>query len=184
MPTGIFRPDRSQSETLVVLGDVAGKGLPAALTVSMLIGALGSITEATDSPAEILAGLNRILISRGSGFTTCIVLRLSPSGKLILANAGHLAPYRNGQELASPPELPLGLDPSLKFSEQQFQLAPGDRLTLLTDGIPEATHQGELFGFERTAMLSSSPAGIIAEAALKFGQADDITVISMVATCT
>lgn len=82
------------------------------------------------------------------------------------------------------PELPLGLDPSLKFSEQQFQLAPGDRLTLLTDGIPEATHQGELFGFERTAMLSSSPAGIIAEAALKSGQADDITVISMVATCT
>jgi hypothetical protein len=172
----------SQPETLIVLGDVAGKGLPAALTVSMLVGALGSLIETMDSPAEILAGLNRRLISRGSGFTTCLILRLSPSGKLILANAGHLAPYLNGKELVSPPELPLGLDPHVVFSEQHFQLVHGDRLTLLTDGIPEATNHGELFGFERTATVSSSPANTIAEAALQFGQADDITVISVVTT--
>ncbi|MEA2542156.1 MAG: phosphoserine phosphatase RsbU/P [Acidobacteriaceae bacterium] len=172
----------TQPETLIVLGDVAGKGLPAALTVSMLVGALGSLIETTCSPAEILAGLNRRLISRGAGFTTCLILRLSPSGKLILANAGHLAPYLNGEELVSPHELPLGLDPDMIFSEQQFQLVHGDRLTLLTDGIPEATNHGELFGFERTANLSSFPADTIAEAALRFGQADDITVISVVTT--
>jgi serine phosphatase RsbU (regulator of sigma subunit) len=53
-------------------------------------------------------------------------------------------------------------------------------LTLLTDGVPEATCGGELFGFERTAALSASPAAAIAEAALRYGQADDITVISVV----
>jgi serine phosphatase RsbU (regulator of sigma subunit) len=164
-----------------VLGDVAGKGLPAAMTVSMLVGALRSIIETTSSPAEILAGLNRRLVGRGSGFTTCLVMRLSPSGNTILANAGHPAPYRNGRELASPPALPLGLDPNAVFSEQSFQLVRGDRLTLLSDGLPEATNHRELFGFERTSALSCSPANAIAEAALRFGQADDITVISVVA---
>ena len=171
----------SQPETLIVLGDVAGKGLPAAITVSMLVGALRSLIETTSSPAEILAGLNRRLVSRGSGFTTCLIMRLSPSGNVIVANAGHLAPYRNGQELVCPPTLPLGLDPGAVFSEQTFQLAQGDRLTLLTDGVPEATNHRELFGFERTATLSVSPAQTIAEAALRFGQVDDITVISVVA---
>jgi hypothetical protein len=48
--------------------------------------------------------------------------------------------------------------------------------------FPQATNHGELFGFERTATLSSCPANTIAEAALRFGQADDITVISVAAT--
>jgi serine phosphatase RsbU (regulator of sigma subunit) len=67
------------------------------------------------------------------------------------------------------------------FSEQSGRLAKGDRLTLLTDGVPEATNHHELFGFERTSNLSCAPAKTIAEAALRFGQADDITVISVVA---
>ncbi len=169
-----------EANTLIVLGDVAGKGLAAAMTVSMLVGALHSLVETTGSPAEILAGLNRRLLSRGSGFTTCLAIRLSPSGELTLANAGHLPPYRNGQELSSPPALPLGLDQHAEFAEQTVQLAHGDRLTLLTDGIPEATSHRELFGFERTARLSSLPAAEIADTARRFGQEDDITVISIV----
>jgi phosphoserine phosphatase RsbU/P len=169
-----------EANTLIVVGDVAGKGLAAAMTVSMLVGALHSLVETTGSPAHILAGLNRRLLNRGSGFTTCLAIRLSPSGELTLANAGHLAPYRNGQELSSPPALPLGLDQHAEFSEQTVQLAPGDRLTLLTDGIPEATRHRELFGFERTARLSSLPAAEIAAAARRFGQEDDITVVSIV----
>jgi phosphoserine phosphatase RsbU/P len=165
--------------TLIVLGDVAGKGLAAAMTVSMLVGALHSLVETTNSPAEILAGLNRRLLNRGSGFTTCLVISLSSSGELKLANAGHLAPYRNGQELPTPPALPLGLDQNAEFEEQTVQLVPGDRLTLLTDGIPEATSHHELFGFERTAQLSTRPAAEIASTALDFGQQDDITVISI-----
>jgi serine phosphatase RsbU (regulator of sigma subunit) len=177
LPTTITN---SQPDTLIVLGDVAGKGLPAAMIVSLLVGALRSLVENTGSPAELLAGLNRRLVGRGSGFTTCLAIRLLSSGTLILANAGHLAPYLNGQELISSPALPLGLDPNAVFSEQTFQLSPGDRLTLVTDGVPEATRHGELFGFERTASLSSSSAAMIAEAALHFGQEDDITVISLV----
>ena len=71
-------PD-TQPDILIVLGDVAGKGLPAAMTVSLLIGALRSIVETTSSPSEILAGLNRRLLGRGFGFTTCLALRISPS---------------------------------------------------------------------------------------------------------
>ncbi|HEY1987131.1 MAG TPA: PP2C family protein-serine/threonine phosphatase [Terracidiphilus sp.] len=171
----------SPSDTLIVLGDVAGKGLPAAMTVSLLVGALRSLIETTTSPAEILAGLNRRLLGRGSGFTTCLAMRLSPNRTFVFANAGHLAPYHNGQELGSPPALPLGLDPDAVFLEQSFQLAQGDRLTLLTDGVPEATRHRELLGFERTATLSRSPANAIAAAAIRFGQVDDITVISLVA---
>ena len=168
-------------DILIVLGDVAGKGLPAAMTVSLLVGAIRSLVETTGSPAEILAGLNRRLLGRGSGFTTCLAIRFSTSGTIILANAGHLAPYQNGQELISPPALPLGLDPNAAFPEQTFQLVNGDRLTLLTDGVPEASCRGELFGFERAASLSTLPAAAIAEAALRFGQADDITVLTIVA---
>jgi len=168
------------ADTLIILGDVAGKGLAAAMTVSLLVGALRSLVETTGSPAKILAGLNRRLLGRGSGFTTCLAIRLSSSGTLTLANAGHLAPYRNGQELACEPALPLGLDQNAVFAEQIVQLVRGDRLTLLTDGVPEATSRRELFGFERTAHLSSLPAAQIAEAALRFGQEDDITVISIV----
>ncbi len=184
IPLPASGPDASpdaEHDTLIVLGDVAGKGLPAAMTVSMLVGALRTLVETTGSPAQILAGLNRRLIGRGSGFTTCLVMRLAPSGKLILANAGHLAPYRNGMELECPTALPLGLDPDAVYSESEYELIPGDRLTLLTDGVPEAVSRGELFGFERTAKLSTSSAAAIAEAALQFGQADDITVISIVA---
>ena len=128
------------------------------MTVSLLVGAIRTLAETTGSPAEILAGLNRRLVGRGSGFTTCLTIRLSPSGALILANAGHLAPYRNGEELSSPPALPLGLDPKAAFTEQSFQLVRGVHLTLVTDGVPEATNRGELFGFERTSSISTSPA--------------------------
>jgi len=169
-----------QPDVLIVVGDVAGKGLPAAMTVSLLIGALRSIVETTSSPAEILAALNRRLLGRGFGFTTCVVLRISISGNLVVANAGHLAPYLNGQELSLSPAFPLGLDANAEYVENILQLARKDRLTLLTDGVPEAGTGRELFGFEHTADLSSSPAPEIAEAALRFGQSDDITVISIV----
>ena len=169
-----------QPDVLIVVGDVAGKGLPAAMTVSLLIGALRSIVETTSSPAEILAALNRRLLGRGFGFTTCVVLRISISGNLVVANAGHLAPYLNGQELSLSPAFPLGLDANAEYVENVLQLAHKDRLTLLTDGVPEAGTGRELFGFEHTADLSSSPAPEIAEAALRFGQSDDITVISIV----
>ena len=170
----------ADGDTLIVLGDVSGKGLPAAMTVSFVVGAVQMISEYTSSPAEMLAGLNRKLLGRGSGFTTGLIVRISPGGAMTLANAGHLAPYLNGRELVVEPSLPLGLVADTAFLEQTFQLAAGDHLTLLTDGIPEAACRGELFGFTRTEELSGQPAAAIAEAARSFGQTDDITVLSVV----
>jgi serine phosphatase RsbU (regulator of sigma subunit) len=76
--------------------------------------------------------------------------------------------------------LPLGFDPDAAFVEQTFQVVPGDRLTLLTDGVPEAACRQELFGFDRTRGISSQSAEEIAAAAKSFGQQDDITVLTLI----
>jgi hypothetical protein len=166
-------------KTLIVLGDVSGKGLPAAMTVSLAVGVIRTLADFTTSPSAILAGLNTRLIGRGSGFTTCLAMEISRDGRLLFANAGQLAPYRNGVEIASEASLPLGIVADLVFPESTLQLAEGDRLTLMTDGIPEAASARELFGFSRTEGLSQKSAEQIAEAARLFGQTDDITVLSI-----
>ncbi len=170
-------------ETLIVVGDVSGKGLKAAMNVSVIVGALRTLAEITTSPALILAGLNRRLQSRDAGFTTCIVLRFAADNTLTLSNAGHLAPYVNGRELETEANLPLGLLESCCYQEQSIPLNPGDHLTMLTDGIPEATRRiakkDELFGFTRTQEIAHQTAASIAQAALSFGQTDDITVLTI-----
>ena len=168
------------SSVLIIVGDVAGKGLPAALLVSLVVGTLRALAEWTDSPAQILAGLNRSLQGRGQGFTTCLAMSISPDRTVLtFANAGHIAPYVNGFELRTEPNLPLGLVPASEYDEVHYTLQAGDHLTVLTDGVPEAMHHRELFGFERTVMISRQPAGQIAEAARTFGQTDDITVLTI-----
>lgn len=166
--------------TLIVIGDVAGKGLPAALQVSLVVGALRTLAECTEAPSEILAGLNRSLQGRGAGFTTCLALSISPDRSVLtFANAGHIAPFVNGFELRTEPNLPLGLVPELSFEEARYALNPGDHLTVLTDGVPEAMNHRELFGFERTGQVSRQPAAMIADTARSFGQTDDITVLTI-----
>jgi len=167
---------------LIAVGDVSGKGLPAALMVSLLVGTLRTYAESLVSPAEILAGLNRRVQGRtGGGFTTCLVLRADADGTLTLANAGHIAPYLDGMEIAVDNGLPLGLTAESIYTEAAFELAAGARLTLLTDGVVEArSPTGELFGFERTEAISLESPAAIAEAAQSFGQDDDITVLSLV----
>jgi phosphoserine phosphatase RsbU/P len=166
-------------KTLIVLGDVSGKGLPAAMTVSLIVGVIRTLVDSTTSPGAILAGLNARLVGRGTGFTTCLAIAIDPDGTLTFANAGQLAPYRNGVEIPSEAGLPLGIIPGLTFAESTLQLAPNDRLTLMTDGIPEAASNRELFGFSRTEQLSQQSAENIAAAAQLFGQTDDITVLSI-----
>jgi hypothetical protein len=162
---------------LVVIGDVAGKGLKAAMNVSMLIGALRRITE--QSPAKILQSLNRVLIGTDS-FTTCQVAWFAANGELILANAGHLPPYLNSQEVALPGGLPLGVLPDTAYPEIRLYLHPGDRILLLSDGVVEARRpSGELFGFDRVHNLSNQSAFYIADAAKEWGQEDDITVLAV-----
>jgi hypothetical protein len=167
---------------LVAIGDVSGKGMPAALLVSLLVGVLQTLADITTSPSKILSELNCRLLSRSAGgFTTCLILRADPDGTLVIANAGHLAPYVDGKELSLENSLPLGVFADTEYFESTFQFDPGWHITLVTDGVIEARDKhGTLFGFERTADLSTRSAEAIAETAQAFGQEDDITVLSMV----
>jgi hypothetical protein len=166
---------------LVAIGDVAGKGMPAAMTVSLLVGMLRMLTRSTVSPANILHTVNQSMLGRTpGGFITCLMLHVSTEGMVTAANAGHLFPYINGKELALGNSLPLGVDSSAEYVECSFVLDDDDQLTLLTDGVLEARNaSGELFGFDRAASISRRPAAEIAHAAAQFGQDDDITVLSL-----
>jgi serine phosphatase RsbU (regulator of sigma subunit) len=166
---------------LVVIGDVSGKGMPAAMTVSLLVGTVRTLAHYTQSPGDILAAMNQRMLARSSGgFTTCLVLRADTDGKLTVANAGHIPPYLAGHELALEGGLPLGLSAETTYTESTFQLSPNQQLTLLTDGVVEARDKtGALYGFERAAALSIQPPEAIARAAQAFGQDDDITVLSL-----
>jgi hypothetical protein len=173
------RPDGS---VLIAIGDVSGKGMPAAMMVSLLVGAFNALAETTNSPAQLLAGLNRRILGRNhGGFTTCLILHASPNGTCTAANAGHIPPYHNGEELACENNLPLGLVAEAVYCEFTFQTGDGDRITLLTDGVVEAANsKRELFGFERAEQIINNPAAAIAEAAQQWGQEDDITVLSVI----
>jgi len=166
---------------LIVIGDVSGKGMPAAMTVSLLVGTVRTLAHYTHCPGEILWAMNQRMLGRSAGgFTTCLVLRADPDGTLTVSNAGHLAPYRNQAELNLENGLPLGLDANTVYAESAFELAEGEQLTLLTDGVVEARNKiGELFGFERTNAISIESADSIAHAAQEFGQEDDITVLTI-----
>jgi phosphoserine phosphatase RsbU/P len=162
---------------LITLGDVAGKGLQAAMNVSMLMGALRRTSER--SPARILESLNRVLIGSES-FTTCQVAWFGPDGEVVVANAGHLPPYLNTQEVRLPGGLPLGVISEVTYDEVRLYLHPGDRLLMMSDGVVEARQgSGELFGFDRVHNLSNQTAFYIADAAKAFGQEDDITVLTI-----
>ena len=166
---------------LAVIGDVSGKGMPAAMTVSLLVGTLRTLAHFTHSPGEILAAMNYRMLARShGGFTTCLVLRVGTNGQVTVANAGHLPPYLGGKEVPVEGGLPLGLSAESTFAETTFRLGEEEQLTLISDGVVEARGaQGELFGFERTAMMAKESAEHIASAAQRFGQADDITVLTV-----
>ncbi len=173
-------PDAS---TLIVIGDVSGKGLKAAMTVSLIVGTLRTLIDYTQEPTEILQGMNRRLFGRvQDGFATCVVLRLKANGDATIANAGHLAPFRDGEELPLRGSLPLGVSADAAPEELVFRLHEGETLTLYTDGIVEArSATGELYGFERVQILAQErqSAEQIVAAACAFGQEDDITVLSI-----
>ncbi len=166
---------------LIVVGDVSGKGLPAALIVSVLVGAIRAEAAHGTDPAALLASLNDRMMGRAhGGFVTCLAAHLDKDGQMTLSNAGHLSPYLNGKELPVSASLPLGLVDSARYESLVQRLAPSDRLTFVSDGVVEAQSRNrELFGFERTLALSCSSAQTIAETAQEFGQQDDITVVTV-----
>jgi phosphoserine phosphatase RsbU/P len=174
---------------LIVVGDVSGKGLQAAMNASTLVGALRN--EISHDPATVLNRLNNVLLGaearpgaainqKAASFATCVCARVYPDGTMVVANAGHVHPYRDGREMELAADLPLGVIPNIQYEQATFQLEVGDRLIFLSDGVVEASNaHGELFGFERTQQVSNESARYIAQTAKRFGQTDDITVVSM-----
>jgi hypothetical protein len=163
---------------LVAVGDVSGKGIQAALTVSEILGALRGCTERR--PAAVLEYLNNVLRKQKGGFVTCCVALIASGGEVAIANAGHLAPYRDGEELPVDSGLPLGIVEDVSWPETVHAFGESERLTFVSDGVVEArSPTGELYGFERTRAISTRAAEEIASEARAFGQEDDITVLTI-----
>ena len=144
----------------LVIGDVAGKGVPAALVMATVLTMLRSTVQGTASPGEVLARVNDLLAANiPSGmFVTCFFALLdSQSGRLHYANAGHEPPYR--QQKRSATELwatgmLLGLMPGTRYEEHEVTLSKGERLLFYSDGLVEAHNPGrEMFGFPRLQKL-------------------------------
>jgi serine phosphatase RsbU (regulator of sigma subunit) len=170
---------------LIVVGDVVGKGLKAGMLVALLVGAIRTATDTSLDPEFVLGVLNKRLLRRGDAQATCLALSIARDGDATLANAGHMAPYLNGEALPMEGALPLGMIEGTEFSVMRFQLHENDKLVLMSDGITEATDsEGKLFGFERVHELlrRARSATEVATAAQSFGQKDDISVISVTRT--
>ncbi|MFL6450061.1 MAG: SpoIIE family protein phosphatase [Bryobacteraceae bacterium] len=163
----------------VVVGDASGKGMKAALLVSVIVGALRN--RKSDQPLEVLGQLNAVLLDQSEGgFTTCCCALFVPDGTLAIANAGHLAHYRNGREIETAPGLPLGVVRDASWEETRIELQPNDRVLWMSDGVVEARNgERDLLGFQRAEELATRSASEIAQAAQQFGQDDDITVVSI-----
>lgn len=140
----------------LVIGDVADKGIPAAMVMASTRSLLHAAADVTHSPAEILTRVNDLLFADTPTkmFVTCFIALLDPvSGKLCFSNAGHDLPYRHSkgqvQELYAR-GMPLGLFPGSQYDEHEIQLAPGESLLFYSDGMVEAHNpQKEMFGFPR-----------------------------------
>lgn len=174
--------------TLVVLGDVSGKGLMAAMAVSLIVGAVRALAEDHPDPAELLTLLNRRLCGRlQGGFATCVILQIDPVEGSALASAGHPAPYLNDREIELPGALPLGISPLVTYEKRRIDFKEGDHFSLYTDGLLEARNQaGELYSFTRLGRLFAShpSAAQATQAAVNFGQDDDITVLTLTRLAT
>ena len=141
------------------IGDVSGKGVPAALLMAVMRSMFRSEARRACSAAEIVGTMNRNLSEEYAGgeFVTMFVgiLDLS-SGHLDYCNAGHEAPLVSGQLLDVKRNLPVGALSDWAYEGQQTQLKPGDMLFLYTDGLSEAmNNKGELLGRQRVQQLAS-----------------------------
>ena len=173
-------PGNGDGSVLIVVGDVTGKGLQAGMLVALIVGAIRSAVQHSTDPLRVLNSLNEELCDREHASATCLMLRIEADGTVALANAGHLPPYLNGQEMQMEGSLPLGVIAEPEFPVMHFKLKTGDTLMLMSDGIAEAQDEhGHLFGFERIDQMLREPmtASSLAAAAQSFGQEDDILVL-------
>ena len=146
----------------VVMGDAAGKGIPAALVVSATSSVLRAVAQAlgSSSPSEVLAQVNETLFARipPNMFVTCFYAILDPkNGSMNYANAGHDLPYLwhggDCEELRAR-GMPLGLMAGMSYEQKEIELDAGEGVLFYSDGLVEAHDaKGEMFGFPRLRNL-------------------------------
>ena len=182
----------------MVIADVAGKGMPAALLMANTRALWRAEARLKHDPGETLRRVNRSLYRdiNSGGFVTMIYALLEPeTGRLHIAGAGHPLPLLlSPQRLQEVPAygLPLGLTPDATYDTTTIQLAPGEAVLFYTDGVTEALNASrELWGEERLrATLRSQPhrsaqelVALICDRARQFSgrtpQSDDITVMAL-----
>jgi sigma-B regulation protein RsbU (phosphoserine phosphatase) len=158
-----------QSDALAfAIGDVAGKGVAAALITTVCLSAMRAEMRHVASPAEALRSVQGFIqdeLSRIDSFVTCILATYDPpTRRLDYANAGHNAIYRwcmrdKKIESLGATGLPLGVDVGVPIENATVMLDPGDVLLFYTDGVTEAmSPAGELFGDERLHHLLAANA--------------------------
>jgi phosphoserine phosphatase RsbU/P len=146
----------------LVLADVSGKGVSAALLASTLQGMIYSQLVAGMPLVEIVSGVNRFFTHKhiGEKYATVILARIRPEGELEYVNCGHVPPLvvSNGEvERPSHGNLPVGLLPDAEYLSAKVQLKAGDRLILVTDGVTEAENaRGEFFEDSRLELAARS----------------------------
>lgn len=187
-----------ETEWGIVVGDVSGKGVSAALLMAKLMSEVRVSAQVSSDPATVLGNLNARLAAGGTEdiFVTLLFMKLETDTKrLTISNAGHLPPVvRRGQDgtvlrLEESLNYPLGVLDDTEFEQSEFQLQSGDAVAAFTDGIIEAMNaEKEQYGFERfeAAMDSqdASPAEltqIVLDDVRKFvgktDQSDDLTLV-------
>ncbi|MGB9073980.1 MAG: SpoIIE family protein phosphatase [Terriglobales bacterium] len=178
----------------VVLADVSGKGVSAALLASVLQGMVYSHLGAGMPLTDIVTAVNRFFTSKhiGEKYATMVIARLRHDGELEYVNCGHIPPvWICNQEVLRPGHgnLPVGLLADATYASDRCQMKPGDRLILVTDGVTEAENaRGDMFESERleaVAGKSSSMDDIFAAVANFCGGTplnDDCTVVELAYT--
>ena len=135
------------------IGDVAGKGVPAALVMTTVCGAFRLLSESESEPVRIVSRMNDMMIRKNSMtvFVTFFAGLLDlDTGHLRYCNAGHKAPLVNRQPLPVHSNLPIGAMLDYEFEAQETDLAPGSTLFLYTDGLDEAEKaEYQMFGKKR-----------------------------------
>ncbi len=150
-------------DTLVLLGDISGKGVAAALLMSHLSAIFRGLVGSGWELVQVMERANRLFcasIPAGS-FATMVAARLTPNGEIEISNAGHVPPlYHNGRVDQLPPDgVPLGLFCESAYTSQRLRLSRGERLVLATDGLIESTGPDDLeFGVDAlAAAIAASP---------------------------
>ncbi|MBO7457602.1 MAG: SpoIIE family protein phosphatase [Paludibacteraceae bacterium] len=185
---------RKGEDLFFIIGDVSGKGVPAAMFMSATVNLFRSAVQRLRSPKAILEDMNKVLSENNPSlmFVTAFIGRLHvPTGELLYCNAGHCKPIKVSGEGVSGLEMeaniPLGFDGKFRFAEQGVLLGEGDTIVLYTDGITEVRNEKrEMLGTERWKEITKKSDGVVVcllKEVKKFigaaEQTDDITLMTI-----